>query len=47
MLIPLVCDDKMKSILRFLVGWLFQFRAYNEEVLKTPGPVLLLPNHVS
>jgi acyl-[acyl-carrier-protein]-phospholipid O-acyltransferase/long-chain-fatty-acid--[acyl-carrier-protein] ligase len=37
----------MKTILRFLVSWLFQFRAYNEAVLKTPGPVLLLPNHVS
>ena len=37
----------MKTILRFLVGWLFKFRAFNEEVLKTPGPVLLLPNHVS
>jgi acyl-[acyl-carrier-protein]-phospholipid O-acyltransferase/long-chain-fatty-acid--[acyl-carrier-protein] ligase len=37
----------MKTLLRFLVGWLFQFRAYNEEVLQTPGPVLLLPNHVS
>jgi acyl-[acyl-carrier-protein]-phospholipid O-acyltransferase / long-chain-fatty-acid--[acyl-carrier-protein] ligase len=37
----------MKTILRLLVGWLFKFRAFNEEVLKTPGPVLLLPNHVS
>ncbi|HTD67111.1 MAG TPA: AMP-binding protein [Candidatus Limnocylindria bacterium] len=37
----------MKAILRFLVRLLFHFRAYNEEVLKTPGPVLLLPNHVS
>jgi acyl-[acyl-carrier-protein]-phospholipid O-acyltransferase/long-chain-fatty-acid--[acyl-carrier-protein] ligase len=46
-LIPLIGDDEMKTILRFLVGWLFKFRAYNEEVLKTPGPVLLLPNHVS
>ena len=25
----------------------FRFRAYNEAVLKTPGPVLLVPNHVS
>jgi 1-acyl-sn-glycerol-3-phosphate acyltransferase len=38
---------KMKALLRWLVGWLFRFRAYNEEVLKAPGPVLLLPNHVS
>jgi acyl-[acyl-carrier-protein]-phospholipid O-acyltransferase/long-chain-fatty-acid--[acyl-carrier-protein] ligase len=26
---------------------LFRFRAFNEEVLSTPGPVLLIPNHVS
>lgn len=37
----------MKTFLRFLVRLLFGFRAYNEEALKTPGPVLLLPNHVS
>lgn len=37
----------MKTFLRLLLGWLFKFRAFNEEVLKTPGPVLLLPNHVS
>ena len=37
----------MKNILRILVRLLFRFRGYNTEVLKTPGPVLLLPNHVS
>jgi acyl-[acyl-carrier-protein]-phospholipid O-acyltransferase/long-chain-fatty-acid--[acyl-carrier-protein] ligase len=37
----------MKTLLRCLLRLLFGFRAYNEEVLKTPGPVLLLPNHVS
>jgi len=37
----------MKTLLRFLLRQLYGFRAYNEEVLKTPGPVLLLPNHVS
>jgi acyl-[acyl-carrier-protein]-phospholipid O-acyltransferase/long-chain-fatty-acid--[acyl-carrier-protein] ligase len=37
----------MKTLLRFFLRLLFGFRAYNEEVLKTPGPVLLLPNHVS
>lgn len=37
----------MKTLLRALVRLLFGFRAFNEEVLKTPGPVLLLPNHVS
>jgi acyl-[acyl-carrier-protein]-phospholipid O-acyltransferase / long-chain-fatty-acid--[acyl-carrier-protein] ligase len=32
-----------RTVLRLLFG----FRAYNEEVLRTPGPVLLIPNHVS
>jgi acyl-[acyl-carrier-protein]-phospholipid O-acyltransferase/long-chain-fatty-acid--[acyl-carrier-protein] ligase len=37
----------MKTILRFLLRLLFGFRAYNTEVLNAPGPVMLLPNHVS
>ena len=37
----------MKSLLRLLARIFFGFRAYNETVLKTPGPVLLVPNHVS
>jgi acyl-[acyl-carrier-protein]-phospholipid O-acyltransferase/long-chain-fatty-acid--[acyl-carrier-protein] ligase len=37
----------MKTLLRWLVRWLFRFRAYNPEVLATPGPVLLIPNHQS
>ena len=37
----------MKWLLRQLLRLLFGFRAYNEEVLNTPGPVLLIPNHVS
>jgi len=37
----------MKFVLRILLRLLFGFRAYNEAVLGTPGPVLLLPNHVS
>ena len=37
----------MKKLLRLLLRLLFGFRAFNEEVLKTPGPVLLIPNHVS
>lgn len=37
----------MKNFLRRLLQWLFRFRAYNEAVLSAPGPVLLLPNHVS
>lgn len=37
----------MKSVLRFLLRVLFRFLAYDLEVLKTPGPVLLIPNHSS
>lgn len=37
----------MRTFLRFLVRVLFGFRSFNTEVLKTPGPVLLIPNHVS
>src|SRR5262245_2022077 len=37
----------MKTALRFLLRVLFRFRAFNEEALKAPGPVLLIPNHVS
>ena len=37
----------MLKLLRLLLRLLFRFRAFNEEVLRTPGPVLLLPNHTS
>lgn len=37
----------MIAILRLLVRLLFRFRAYNTDALRAPGPVLLLPNHVS
>jgi acyl-[acyl-carrier-protein]-phospholipid O-acyltransferase / long-chain-fatty-acid--[acyl-carrier-protein] ligase len=37
----------MKTLFRFLLRLLFRFRAYNVHVLKTPGPVLLIPNHCS
>jgi acyl-[acyl-carrier-protein]-phospholipid O-acyltransferase/long-chain-fatty-acid--[acyl-carrier-protein] ligase len=37
----------MIALLRLLLRWFYGFRAYGEEVLKAPGPVLLLPNHVS
>jgi acyl-[acyl-carrier-protein]-phospholipid O-acyltransferase/long-chain-fatty-acid--[acyl-carrier-protein] ligase len=37
----------MKSILRFVLRLLFGFRVYNDAVLKTPGPLLLIPNHTS
>lgn len=37
----------MLTILRLLLRLLFGFRAFNESVLSAPGPILLLPNHVS
>jgi len=37
----------MRRLLRWLLRWLYGFRAYHEAVLETAGPVLLLPNHVS
>jgi acyl-[acyl-carrier-protein]-phospholipid O-acyltransferase / long-chain-fatty-acid--[acyl-carrier-protein] ligase len=37
----------MNALIRLLLRWLFGFRVSNEEVLKTKGPVLMLPNHVS
>ena len=37
----------MRTVLRWLVRLVYGFRAFNETVLETPGPVLLLPNHVS
>ena len=37
----------MRILLRWLVRLLYRFRAYNVSALDTPGPVLLLPNHVS
>jgi acyl-[acyl-carrier-protein]-phospholipid O-acyltransferase/long-chain-fatty-acid--[acyl-carrier-protein] ligase len=37
----------MKAVLRLLLRCLFRVRAFNLEALNTPGPVLLLPNHVS
>ena len=37
----------MRTLLRFILRMLFGFRAFNKEVLNTPGPVLLLPNHTS
>lgn len=37
----------MKTFFRLLLRLLFRFRSYNVSVLTTPGPVLLIPNHVS
>jgi acyl-[acyl-carrier-protein]-phospholipid O-acyltransferase / long-chain-fatty-acid--[acyl-carrier-protein] ligase len=37
----------MKTILRFCLRLLFRFRAENTQVLQSPGPVMLLPNHSS
>jgi acyl-[acyl-carrier-protein]-phospholipid O-acyltransferase/long-chain-fatty-acid--[acyl-carrier-protein] ligase len=36
-----------KPVFRFLLRVLFRFRAYDLDALKTPGPVLLIPNHAS
>jgi acyl-[acyl-carrier-protein]-phospholipid O-acyltransferase/long-chain-fatty-acid--[acyl-carrier-protein] ligase len=37
----------MKTLLRLIARLCFRFRAFNLEALDTPGPVLLVPNHVS
>ena len=37
----------IKALLRSIARLFFRFRPFNLEVLKTPGPVLLIPNHVS
>jgi acyl-[acyl-carrier-protein]-phospholipid O-acyltransferase / long-chain-fatty-acid--[acyl-carrier-protein] ligase len=37
----------MKTIVRLLLRLLFRFRAESAAALNTPGPVMLLPNHVS
>jgi acyl-[acyl-carrier-protein]-phospholipid O-acyltransferase / long-chain-fatty-acid--[acyl-carrier-protein] ligase len=37
----------MKTCFRWLLQILFRFRAFNLDVLKTPGPVLLIPDHLS
>src|SRR5262245_14757907 len=40
-------ETMIELFFRWLLRCLYGFRAYNEAVLKTPGPVLLIPNHVS
>lgn len=37
----------MKTLLSWLVRLLFRFRAYNVPAADLPGPLLLIPNHVS
>ena len=37
----------MKSLLSIIARLFFRFHAYGTEALATPGPVLLVPNHVS
>ncbi|MCI0539166.1 MAG: AMP-binding protein, partial [Verrucomicrobiales bacterium] len=37
----------MKRALRFVLRLLFRFRAFNEDPLAGPGPLLLIPNHAS
>ncbi|MFM1941986.1 MAG: long-chain-fatty-acid--[acyl-carrier-protein] ligase [Verrucomicrobiota bacterium] len=37
----------MRAVIRIILNALFRFRTFNEKCLNTPGPVLLIPNHVS
>jgi acyl-[acyl-carrier-protein]-phospholipid O-acyltransferase/long-chain-fatty-acid--[acyl-carrier-protein] ligase len=37
----------MKKIIRLILRLLFGYRAFNTAALESPGPLLLLPNHVS
>jgi acyl-[acyl-carrier-protein]-phospholipid O-acyltransferase/long-chain-fatty-acid--[acyl-carrier-protein] ligase len=37
----------MRLVIHWLLRVLFRFRAHHTEVLRTPGPLLLVPNHVS
>lgn len=37
----------LRAFFHLLLRLCFRFRAYGTEVLQTPGPVLLVPNHVS
>jgi acyl-[acyl-carrier-protein]-phospholipid O-acyltransferase/long-chain-fatty-acid--[acyl-carrier-protein] ligase len=37
----------MRIFFRWLLRVLYGFQAHNEAVLRTPGPVLLIPNHTS
>jgi acyl-[acyl-carrier-protein]-phospholipid O-acyltransferase/long-chain-fatty-acid--[acyl-carrier-protein] ligase len=39
--------QNMKLLFRLLLKILFRYEAFGQEALKTPGPVLLIPNHVS
>src|SRR5688500_14941143 len=37
----------MKQLFRLLLRLVFRYRIYNPAVLNAPGPILLLPNHIS
>ena len=37
----------MRALFHLLLRIVFRFRAFNTDVLNTPGPVLLIPNHLS
>lgn len=37
----------MRTLFRLLLRLFFGFDVHNAEILRTPGPVLLIPNHVS
>lgn len=41
------CYPAILIVARVFVRVFFRYRAFNAESLKTPGPVLLIPNHVS
>lgn len=41
------CYPAIFILARAFVKVFFRYRAFNEQSLKTPGPVLLIPNHVS
>lgn len=40
-------DQAIKTLFHWLLQGFFRFRGYNLDGLKTPGPVLLIPNHSS
>jgi len=37
----------MRTVIRLILRLLFGYRAFNTDALKSPGPLLLLPNHTS
>ena len=37
----------MRALLRLILRFFYRYSAFNQQVLQTKGPVLLIPNHVS